>query len=191
MASSGHDLELVRAVGRGDGAALDALFRRHHAHVHALCSRLLDSPDAAEDAVQETFLRVLRSAARFQGRARVSTWIYRVARNACLDQLAAQSRSARREAAWVRESLGQDSPRTQTDTRQTRLEAAFQRLPREAREVLVLARHLDLPYADVGRVLGCSAGAARVRVHRALRRLRDLYLQMEQDECGANGPKAP
>jgi RNA polymerase sigma-70 factor (ECF subfamily) len=61
-------------------------------------------------------------------------------------------------------------------------------LPRAAREVLVLARHLDLPYGDVGRVLGCSAGAARVRVHRALRRLRDLYLQMEQDECGANGP---
>jgi len=191
VASSGRDLELVRAVGLGDGAALEALFRRHHANVHALCARVLDSPDAAEDAVQETFLRVLRSAARFEGRSRVSTWIYRVARNACLDQVAARDRSARREAAWAREAPDRLSHDTPAEDRQSLLEAAFARLPREAREALVLARHLDLPYGDVGRVLGCSAGAARVRVHRALRRLRDLYLEMERAECGAHGPNAP
>jgi RNA polymerase sigma-70 factor (ECF subfamily) len=191
VASSRHDLELVRAVGRGDGTALEALFRRHHTNVYALCVRLLDSPDAAEDAVQETFLRVLRSAARFEGRARVSTWIYRVARNTCLDLLAARSRSSRRDAAWARETAERRSSESGADARQSLLEAAFDRLPRDARAVLVLARHLDLPYDDVGRVLGCSAGAARVRVHRALRKLRDLYLDMERDECGANGPNAP
>lgn len=182
------DADLVRAAGSGDARALEQLFRRHHARIHALCVRLLDSPDAADDAVQETFLRVARYGRRFEARATFTTWLYRIARNTCHDLRASSANTARREAAWAAERNAARVEPDHADDRVRRLNAALARLPVESREALILARHLDLPFTDIARVLGCTPGAARVRVHRALARLRDLYTSMERDPWTANAP---
>jgi RNA polymerase sigma-70 factor (ECF subfamily) len=184
----GTDAQLARAAGSGDGRALEMLFRRHHARVHALCARLLDSADAADDAVQETFLRVARYGRRFEARASFTTWLYRIARNACHDLRAASARAERREAAWVAERDTARELPPLADDRLRMLDTALARLPPEAREVLVLARHLDLTADDMARVLGCTPGAARVRVHRALARLREICTEMERDPWTANAP---
>ncbi|MFN2608320.1 MAG: RNA polymerase sigma factor [Acidimicrobiales bacterium] len=81
------DAELVARATAGDGAALDALLRRHHPRLRALCLRLTGNPTDADDACQEALVAVARGLARFDGRSTFSTWAYRVATNACLDEL--------------------------------------------------------------------------------------------------------
>lgn len=166
------DEVLVARVGRGDAAALDVLFRRHHARVHALCVRLC-ADASADDHVQETFIRVWRHARGFAGKAQFTTWLYRIARNVCFDA----NRAARRRLAPVT-----PEPNADPDPRIELLERALAQLPQRSREALVLARWHDLPYEQIAEILGCSAGAARVRVHRALNELREIVLRLETDD---------
>ncbi len=173
--SSTTDEVLMQRLARGERDALDLLFRRHHERVHALCVRLTGDSAAAEDLVQETFLRVLRFAPSFQQRARFTTWLYRIARNLCHDQTARARRLDSTEAEIAVAAV-------QRDARLDALEIALRRLPDTLREALVLCRFHDLPYAEMAEVLGCSTGAARVRVHRAMSELKRLVLELEAND---------
>jgi RNA polymerase sigma-70 factor (ECF subfamily) len=177
--SQASDAELIRLVARGDASAMEALFRRHHETVHNLCFRLTMRRDAADDLVQETFLRVLRSAGSYRGEAAFTTWLYRVTRNICLDYL----RTTHRRVAT--EGVGEErDPVVEEDQavpdRRLILEEALSALSPEQREVLMLRRYHDLSFEELGRILGCSAGTARVRAHRALLALRQLCLTLER-----------
>ncbi len=81
------DLELLRATADGDSGAFEELVRRHQDRVIAVCQRLLGDREEARDAAQEVFLKVFRKAGRFRPDAKVSTWLYRIAVNHCLNQL--------------------------------------------------------------------------------------------------------
>ena len=166
---------MLRLSG-GEGDALDLLFRRHHERIHALCVRLTSDPSAADDLVQETFLRVLRFAGTFEQRARFTTWLYRIARNVCLDHLAQERRRSTTEPAEM------DAFTQARDPRLDVLERALERLPAALREALVLNRFHDLPYHEIAIVLGCSEGAARERVHRALNELKRLVQELEAND---------
>jgi DNA-directed RNA polymerase specialized sigma24 family protein len=154
-----------------DGAltAFDALFRRHYETVRALCTRLASADDAGDDLAQETFLRILRYRSTFRGDARFTTWAYRIARNVCLEQLARASRDVRLAEQWAAETSSVTPAASRSDA-----------LTPEHREVLVLCRYHGLPFTDIGEILGCTAGAARVRAHRALMALRANYLALER-----------
>ena len=165
----------MQRLSAGEPQALDLLFRRHHERVHALCARLAGDGLVADDLVQETFLRVLRFARSFEQRARFTTWLYRIARNVCLDHIAQERRRA---SAVETEGVTQ----TTGDPRLDVLEQALQRLPETMRAALVLSRFHELPYEELAIVLGCSVGAARVRVHRALNELRRLVQELEADD---------
>ena len=161
------------ALRDGELTAFDTLFRRHYESVRALCARITANPGAGDDLAQETFLRVLRHRATFRGDARFTTWIYRIARNLSLEHLARAARDQRIAERWKVEaplSLGPDGS-DELDA----LASALQALPPDQREVLVLCRYHDLPFAEVAEILGCTPGAARVRAHRALVALRKAY----------------
>ena len=172
------DTELMLAVRGGDLGALGVLFRRHRDTVRALCYRLTASAEAADDLAQETFLRIMRYRHTFRGDARFTTWMYRLARNVCLDHLRSAARAADAAARWRADEPGSGgetaSDESELAPRLAMLEQAMARLPAEQREALVLSRYHGLRYDEIARVLECSAGAARVRVHRALRTLRAL-----------------
>jgi len=174
------DEELMLALQRGELAAFDALFRRHYETVRALCARVSSDATTGDDLAQETFLRVLRHRATFRGDARFTTWAYRIARNVCLEQMARHSRDVRLAERWSVESVPASEPEQSDDTEQ--LAAAMYALTAEQREVLVLCRYHDLPFSEIGAILGCTAGAARVRAHRALAALRDAYLSLNGGE---------
>lgn len=177
------DTRLMLEVRDGDLERLGVLFERHHGRVHDFCYRMTRSEHAANDLVQETFLRILRYRASFRAEASFSTWLYRVARNLCLDHLQRLSRRSEAEEQW-REEMGSDSSSPDPDVRRLQLVSeAFERLPLEGREVLILSRHQGLRYDEIAGVCDCSIGAVKVRVHRALKRLRALYLELER----ANG----
>ena len=181
------DEELMLALRDGDLAAFDALFRRHYETVRALCARVLASDNAGDDLAQETFLRVLRHRGTFRGDARFTTWVYRIARNVCLEQMARQARERRLAEQWsadaapVSEAAGDDDDELLT--------AAVQSLTAEQREVLVLCRYHDLPFSEIATILGCTAGAARVRAHRALGALRDAYHSLSHNEGRRRGAR--
>ena len=87
MPPAGDDRELVDAARKGDRPALDQLLRRHYDTIHAVCRRITGNPADADDAAQEALIAIVRAIGRFDDRARFSTWAYRVAVNASLDEL--------------------------------------------------------------------------------------------------------
>lgn len=172
------DESVMRAVQEGHTEQLGVLFERYHPRIYALCVRLTRQSDVADDLAQETFLRVLRYRDSFREESKFSTWLYRLASNLCHDHW---QRKVRHNVE-VDLHLVRDVAATATaerDERHERLEQALAQLPIDRREVLVLTRYHDLAYDDVARVLECSPAAARVRAHRALNELREIYRELE------------
>ena len=178
--SETSDEELMRAVREGDVAQLGVLFERHHTRVHALCFRLTRRADVADDLTQETMLRLLRYASSYRSDSAFTTWLYRLTYNVCRDHW----RKARRDEqttdlSEVQDVIARDGD-DRIDERHALLEEAMQRLAPERRAVLVLSRYNDLGYDDIARVLDCTPATARVRAHRALNELREIYRELER-----------
>lgn len=167
------------AVHAGELTELGTLFERHHEKVFALAARMTGSADVADDLVQETFLRVLRYRQTFRGESQFTTWLYRLARNVCLDHLRTVGEAATARDRWAQEaSAPSDGP--PSDDRLALVEEGLRRLPAEKREVLILSRFHGLRYEEIAEVLECQAGTVRVRAHRALHELRQLCRALEQ-----------
>jgi len=182
--SETSDEDLMRAVREGDVAPLGVLFERHHARVHALCFRLTRRVDVADDLAQETMLRVLRYASSYRRDSTFTTWLYRLTYNVCQDHWRKTRHDERTtdlseaEGEGVVARDGDD----RIDERHVLLDEAMQRLAPERRAVLVLSRYNDLGYDDIARVLECTPAAARVRAHRALNELREIYRELERSQ---------
>ncbi|HEY6065184.1 MAG TPA: RNA polymerase sigma factor [Thermoanaerobaculia bacterium] len=169
------DEDLVATAAAGDPAALEALFDRYHRDLFRFLRRVAEPADAAEDLVQEVFLRVWKSARSFRPDGSFRGWLYRIARNAAADEFRKSSRLAPVGVAVSPEDL--PAPERVPGE----LAAALARLAAADREVLVLARFHGLSGAELAAALECSTGAARVRLHRALKRLRALYLETQEE----------
>lgn len=178
------DHELQRRLRAGDEEALAILFRRHKDDVHALCCRLTDE-HAAEDLLQEAFLRAWRYRRSLAGRARFSTWLYRVTRNVCSDYLRARGRDpvarpvARRLEPEDVAACPDPLSRLHAIQRRDAVRDAVAELPATTREALILSRYHGLTYAEIGEVCELSEGAVKVRIHRALRTLRETLSSRE------------
>jgi RNA polymerase sigma-70 factor (ECF subfamily) len=184
------DEELVRLAGRGDAAALDLLFRRHRSRVWNLCFRVVGDADAADDLTQESFLRVARYGAGFDGRSSVTSWLYRLVRNRCLDHEGARGRErAGREewavaARWADEERREETVASETasdhEARCALVAEALSRLKPEMREVLVLSRFEGMKYREIAELCDLSVANVKVRAHRAMKELRRAFLDVER-----------
>ena len=172
------DNELMLGVRGGDLHALGLLFSRHRERVHALCRRMTGDPALADDLVQETFLRILKYGHGFQGNARFTTWMYRIARNATIRQLERDSSRDEKEAIASHE-FDHQRPAGPSDLTE-QLGEVLAQLPAEQREVLILSRYHDLRYSEIAEVCECSVAAVKARVYRAMRTLREQMRTMEQ-----------
>ena len=162
----------MRSARGGDRSALGKLFERHHAEVYAYCARITLDADAAADLLQETFMRVLKYRRSFTDDSRFRPWLFRVARNTCRDHLGRVRRQTSTDAEWLG---GESGHAGEADTGATAaLESALALLQPDDRELLVLKRLHQLSYPELAGILGCSEGAARVRVHRAFSRLQQI-----------------
>jgi RNA polymerase sigma-70 factor (ECF subfamily) len=158
----------VAAAQAGDRDALDALLRRHYDRLYALCRRMAGNEADALDATQEALLAVVRGLPRFDGRASFSTWSYRVATNACLDEL--RRRRRRPVAAWTPDddhTPTSDAPgMADTVTQKLAIDAAMATLPLEFRAAVVLRDQCGLDYAEIASVLDIPPGTVRSRIAR-------------------------
>lgn len=158
------DAALVAAARAGDRRALEQLLEQHTDRIHAVCRRIVADPQDALDATQEALLAVARGITRFDGAARFSTWCYRVATNAALDEV----RRARRRPVAMEPSPTLRDPRDGATAVDARLDvdAALATLPPEFRAAVVLRDLCDLDYAEVAEVLGVPPGTVRSRIAR-------------------------
>jgi RNA polymerase sigma-70 factor, ECF subfamily len=166
------DAELVRRFLDGDVSAFTLLVDRHSSKVYGVCLRILGNPDDAHDAAQETFMTVLRKMDGFRGDAAFTTWLHRIAVNACYDEL----RRRKRRPILHATSDGPDAPPHEpgapaadpTEDVAGALDAAsaLAQVPEDFRVALVLADVQDLPYDDIARVLDVPVGTVKSRVHR-------------------------
>lgn len=164
------DDDLARRIERakaGDGRAFGELLSPVIDPAFRLAMTMLNDRQAAEDAVQEGAFKAWRKLDRFRSRSELRPWFLAIVANEC--------RSTRRSRWWQVLRLPDVPPSTDVQDRLAErmdLDAALDRLPRQHLLVLSLYYHLDLPIEEVARVLRCSEGAARQRIHRALVALR-------------------
>ena len=177
------DWDLVARVAAGDRSAFAELVERHHRRLLRVCERLLGDAEDARDAVQEVFLKVMVKAGSFRPKALVSTWLYRVAVNHCLNVL--RRRRLRRlvslspveddEAAAAPPEPAEEraDPHRELDARRRWgvVHGAIAALPPSQRAVLVLARFEELSYKEIAETLGITLGAVESRLFRAMRAL--------------------
>ena len=168
--ATADDAALVAAARDGDLDAFEALVRRHTPVVYAHAFRIFGERTAAEDAVQEVFVKVYRSLEGFNERARFSTWLYRVARNTCLDMLrAGRRRPVPIDPLDIRSTVAGDMG--DQVALSTTIELAMRAMVPEDRDALSAVALYGLSYAEAGEALGVPTGTVKSRVFRARRSL--------------------
>jgi RNA polymerase sigma-70 factor (ECF subfamily) len=175
-----EDRELVAQAQQGQRAALDELLRRHYDRIYAICRRIAGNDADAADATQEALLAIVRGLPKFDNRAAFTTWSYRVATNACLDEL--RRRKRRPTPAMVDEHPGWteqhiDDTRPAFDEQlvtQDELNAALDQLPEDFRAPVVMRDCAGLDYAEIAESLGIPPGTVRSRIARGRSKLAEL-----------------
>ena len=176
--------ELLDRARDGDESAFSELVRIHQHEVFTLALRLLGNYELAADAAQETFIRAWRALPRFRGDSALSTWLHRITVNTSwtLGRRAQRhSTSDLDEAILVREEPHR-SPESAAENAElrSRLRHAVGELPAPQRAVVVLKDIYGWSHAEVARALDISVTAAKVRLHRARRRLKDRLWSEER-----------
>jgi RNA polymerase sigma-70 factor (ECF subfamily) len=181
------DDELAAAAARGDQRALDTLLRRHASMIHAVCRRVLTNADDALDAAQNAMIAVARHINTFDRRARFSTWCYRIATNAALDEA---RRRARRPAPvdTLPEPRTDGVPVDDAVADRIDIDAALALLSPDQRAAVALRDLLGLDYAEIAAVLEIPPGTVRSRIARGRAALADL---IGTGEGGPEGNPAP
>jgi RNA polymerase sigma-70 factor (ECF subfamily) len=168
---SESDERLVRRFKDGSAEAFEILVQRHGARVYNLCLRILGDAEEAADASQDTFLAALRKLSSFRGDAAFTTWLHRVAVNACYDSL---RKKRRRPLLQIVPDEGDERPEPSLPSPDhaegvvlsVDVGRALAQVPEEFRVVLVLADVQDLPYEEIASVLGIPVGTVKSRVFR-------------------------
>lgn len=167
------DAVLLERSARGDRDAFDQVMLRHHASVYRLARLLVHGDDDAEDVLQQTFLAAWKNAGRFRAEAAVRTWLLTIARHMALRTRRRRAREPVQDVSLdelgVQAGWGSPDPETlaMMSERQELLEAAFETLTPEEREVMTLRDLEGLSGEDTAAVLGLSVAAMKSRLHRA------------------------
>ena len=176
---SDADAELVDAFKAGDAQALEALYWRHADRVWRYACYFSGSNDAASEIVQDTFVRVAQHAAKFESRARFSTWLFTIVRSVAIDAAARRRRDPLQhssEEPMQRLSAATPEPADDAAAAETRaaVRKAIARLPENEREAVLLCEIEDLPLREAGEILGWGESRLKVTLFRARRKLKDM-----------------
>jgi len=166
---------LVSRSRNGDHEAYAALIRTHHRMIHSLTYRMTGSTADADDLSQETFVRAYERLATYKDTAKFSSWLYRIALNACLDWKRSETRRNRLKVYWS-EAADTEAPESNAkpskDEVSDPVQLALLRLPTKQRIAIALTLFDGLTHADAADALGCSEATVSWRVVAARRKLK-------------------
>ena len=185
-------VSLVERARSGDREAFDRLVRVTYSDAYALAVRLTGSTEDARDVVQEAYLRAYKSLGRFRGEALFSTWLYRIVANCAATHLSWRQRHRHDNLGDhddVIDTRPDYDPELQGDLADLRdnLDAAIRDLSPRLRSVVVLRDMYDLSHEAIADELGISVTAAKVRLHRARRRLRERVFPLPGEDSDRDG----
>ena len=173
------DRQLIADYRAGDEKAFERFYRRHHERLYLYCARMLGDRRQAEDLTQEVWLRM----ARLDGESRRDIdrplpFLYRIARNLCLNAIRDRARTEPREEEEI-ERLRQRQ-QSSGDDRLEALAVALGSLPVEQREVIVLNAYVGYDFAEIAEMLGISRSAAWKRASRGREKIREILTGVER-----------
>jgi RNA polymerase sigma-70 factor, ECF subfamily len=160
----------------GGQEAFENLIRDNQRMIHALCYRLTGSMEDAEDLAQETFVQAYRNLAEFRAEAKVSSWLYRIAVNRCLNWRKHRQRQDQTHQEWSQQ--GRDVAHDDT-RRAQQIQEALMRLPANQRAAIVLTTYDGLTHAQAAHALGCSETTVSWRLFAARRKLKRLLKHLQ------------
>lgn len=180
------DHELMIAVRAGEIRRLGDLFERYHRPLYGFFLRMTNQPSTSEDLVQIVFYRILKYRHTYRDEGKFSAWIYHLARKVAADHFRKHASTPSPVDPTEFHDQADQSPAPDasatTADELTLMRRALARLPREHREVLVLARLQHLTHQEIARLLDCSVGAVKVRAHRALKELREVFYKIRKGQ---------
>jgi RNA polymerase sigma-70 factor (ECF subfamily) len=170
---------LVKRAQRGDRNAVDALLRENYDSIRAVCHRIIINSSDADDATQNALIAIVRALPSFDGRSKFSTWVYRIATNAALDEL---RRIRRRDVPNDDAKFENISVSDATNAVDAQLDvsSALAEVPEEFRVVLVLRHIADLDYEEIAAVLNIPVGTVRSRLSRGRAQLTEVLGNQSQ-----------
>lgn len=175
MVEPDHENDWLEQSRKGDHAAFENLIRHYQRMIHSLTFRMTGSMADAEDLTQETFIRAFQQLGSYRGEAKFSSWLCRVAMNACLNWRQREARRAEIHRQWSSETLSTDLPEENSaaqDEESRRVQAALDRLPAKQRAAIILTVYQEMNHAEAARALGCSEATVSWRVFTARAKLK-------------------
>lgn len=166
-----EDDELIRKISNKDLLAFKQLVERHKILVYNTCYNILGDHHQAEEAAQDVFLQVYKSAGSFRHKSKVSTWIYRIAVNRSLNIIRHNKRFR-----WIKslstlekEEIGGEEPDTLLERKEIKslLKSVVDSLPEKQRVAFILNKYENLSPSAIAEILGISTNSVEVRIHRA------------------------
>lgn len=172
-----RDRDLVERARNDDDLAFRTLVERHGTNVFRTAVRVTGNRQAAEDVVQETFLKVYRQLRRFDGRARFSTWLYRIAMNCAIDQVRKDNRRSRHaETGEAIETVATHDPSQERLLSSTEIAGAVRgclaAMSPSERAAFVLRHYEGRTIAEIAQILGVRTNACKSTIFRAVQKLR-------------------
>ena len=181
-----QEQQWVDAARQGDQSAFEQLVKLYEKRVLALTTRMCKNPADAEEAAQEAFLSAWQGLPFFRGDASFSTWLYRLASNACVDLLRREGRrhnaagpSLNDEEAQLEVPDTAPSPQERAEQAELReqIEAGLQALTPDHRQVLILREMHQLSYDEIAQTLDVDVGTVKSRINRGRKQLRNFLLR--------------
>lgn len=176
MQTLADDNDLIRAAQNGDVASLEILLDRHHDRVRAVCAKVVGRGADADDAAQMALISIVKNLDKYDGRAKFSTWSYRIATNAAIDEL---RRRNRRSADSIDDDehhlqIASEANTGEAVTASIVVNEALEELPEDFRLPVVLRDLCGMDYDQIAEVLEIAPGTVRSRIARGRGKLADI-----------------
>jgi len=176
------DETIMEAVKKGDLQQVTLLFERHHKRIFNFLARMTVDRELAEDLTQNVFLRLIKYRNSYKEGLRFQSWMYQMARNVFSDHYQASKKrlSGSVDIEKVSENLEDNNVFDRQAEQEEILHRSLAMLPNDQRELLVLTRFQHMKYEEVAAIMNTTVVNIKVKVHRAIAKLREHYFQLEK-----------
>ena len=173
------DEQLMLAVKAGNLDRMSVLFERYHKRLYNFFYKVNYNQLLSEDLTQNVFEKIIRYRNSYSQHYAFKSWMFQIARNARIEHFKKYGSKRTEDLDLSHLDLGEDTVSIAIDKQEQMvfLKKAMTQLNEEQREILMLTRYQGMKYRAVGTLLGCSEGAVKVKVYRAIKQLRQIYLQ--------------